>query len=188
MRTALITGVAGFIGSHIAEALIDQGFCVVGIDNESTGKRENVPNTVNYFLGDVLDNPLLDSIFNDGIDVVFHLSGLASTVLSFVNPNKDIENNVIGTLNIIKLCQKHRVSRVLYASSMTCYGHPTRIPVKETENALPISYYGISKYTAERYLLATAMRNDLNFPFNATCFRMFNVYGERQRLDNPYQG
>ena len=71
---------------------------------------------------------------------------------------------------------------------MTVYGHPESLPISETEATIPISYYGITKYAAERYIMASGSRNDLAFDFHTTAFRMFNVYGERQRLDNPYQG
>jgi len=80
------------------------------------------------------------------------------------------------------------VGRLLYASSMTAYGHPQSIPVDETEMLLPISYYGITKLAAERYVHCTSTRNDLPFKLNVTSFRMFNVYGPRQSLTNPYQG
>ena len=96
--------------------------------------------------------------------------------------------NVTGTLNIIAACIRHRVPRILYASSMTVYGHPEALPINEEHPARPISYYGVTKYAAERYLMATALRTDLDFALHATAFRMFNVYGSRQRLDNPYQG
>lgn len=188
MRTCLVTGGAGFIGSHIADRLIMEGHRVVIIDNESTGLRKNVNPQAIYVKGDITRISDLRKVFSFGIDVVFHIAGQASTIRSFDNPLNDLLVNVVGTVNIIKMCLKHRVPRLMYASSMTVYGHPHKIPTPESEPCKPISYYGITKYAAERYVHATAERVDLDFDFHVTSFRMFNVYGERQSLENPYQG
>lgn len=188
MRTCLVTGGAGFIGSHIADRLIAKGYRVVIIDNESTGLRENVNPKAIYLHGDITRIGDLEKAFSYGIDVVFHIAGQASTIRSFDDPIDDLKVNVVGTINVLKMCLKHRVPRLMYASSMTVYGHPSRIPTPETEPCKPISYYGITKYAAERYVHATAERVDLDFDFHVTSFRMFNVYGERQSLENPYQG
>ena len=161
---------------------------VVVIDNESTGFRENVNPEAIYIRGDVTKMDDLRTAFAHDLDVVFHIAGQASTIRSFDDPYDDLQVNVEGTLNVVKMCLEHRVPRLLYASSMTVYGHPTAIPTPETEPRIPISYYGIAKYAAERYVHATADRVDLDFDFDVTSFRMFNVYGERQSLENPYQG
>lgn len=188
MQTCLVTGGAGFIGSHMTDRLIEDGYRVVVIDDESTGFRENVHPKAIYVLGDVSRLEDLRKAFSHSIDMVFHIAGQASTIRSFDDPYNDLRVNVDGALNVLKLCLEHRVPRLLYASSMTAYGHPHEIPTPETEPCLPISYYGITKLAAERYIHATAERPDLDFEFNVTSFRMFNVYGERQSLDNPYQG
>jgi UDP-glucose 4-epimerase len=185
---ALVTGGAGFIGSHLSDALLSSGCTVVVLDNESTGRAENVPDRATYVRGSVTDPNDVETAFAHGIDVVFHLAGQASTIRAFAEPEADLVTNVTGTLNIIAACIRHRVPRILYASSMTVYGHPETLPINEEQPARPISYYGVTKYAAERYLMATAMRADLGFTLHATAFRMFNVYGPRQRLDNPYQG
>ena len=187
-RTALVTGGAGFIGSHLADRLLDIGFKVIIIDNESTGLRKNVPPSSEYFIGDISNLADLEQIFQQPIDVVFHIAGQASNIRSFDDPENDLLINVTGTLNLLKYCLRYHVKRFLFASSMTVYGLPESLPINEREIPVPISYYGITKYTAERYILATANRMDLSYQFQATSFRMFNVYGERQRLDNPYQG
>lgn len=187
-RRCLVTGVAGFIGSHIADRLLRDGFSVVGIDNESTGNRSNVNSRVKFIRGDVRSLEDLERAFRDGIDIVVHLAGQASTIKSFEDPTEDLGVNTVGTMNVLQLCLKHHVPRLLYASSMTVYGNPERIPTPETDPTQPVSYYGITKYAAERYVHATAARNDLDSKFAVTSFRMFNVYGERQSLENPYQG
>lgn len=184
----LVTGGAGFIGSHMADRLLADGHQVIILDNLCTGFHENIPAAAEFVNGDVRDAGAVDSVFKQGIDAVFHIAGQASTIVSFDDPTEDLTVNVIGTLNVMNQCIKHKVPRILYASSMTAYGIPSKLPVTEDEPVRPISYYGITKEAAERYLFATAGRVDLDFDFHVTAFRMFNVYGERQSLDNPYQG
>jgi len=187
-RRVLVTGGAGFIGSNMADELINRGFKVTIIDNEATGEKANVNKKAKYIKGDVRNNKDLDKVFKDKIDVIIHIAGCASTIKAFDDPAADLSTNVGGTINIINYAVKHKVSRILYASSMTSYGIPDGIPVKETMGTRPISYYGITKYAGERYMLATGARADLPFKINVTAFRMFNVYGRRQSLTNPYQG
>lgn len=187
-KRVLVTGGAGFIGSHMVDQLVRDGYSVLVIDNESTGFRQNVHSAAQYIRGDVANLDDLDLAFREGLDVVFHIAGQASTIRSFATPEEDLWVNVNGTINVVKKCLEHRVPRLLYASSMTVYGHPNIVPTPESELCKPVSYYGITKYAAERYVHATAQRNDLNFEFAVTSFRMFNVYGERQSLTNPYQG
>jgi UDP-glucose 4-epimerase len=187
-KTVLVTGGAGFIGSNIADELIDRGYKVVIIDNLSTGLTENINKKAKYIKGDVRNTKDLDKVFKNKIDVIFHIAGCASTIKSFDDPAADLNTNVGGTINIINYAVKHKVSRLLYASSMTSYGVPDAVPVKETFSTRPIAYYGITKYAGERYVLATGLREDMGFKLNATAFRMFNVYGRRQSLTNPYQG
>ncbi len=187
-KRILITGGAGFIGGHIAELLLQRRHQVVAIDNLATGKRENLPSAAELVTGDVTDLELLDTIFAGGIDAVMHIAGQASISLSFSNPAADLNTNTLGTVRVLQACLKHKVPRLLYASSMTIYGANPVTPTPESTPADPISYYAITKYAAERYVHATALRPDLDFKFNVTSFRMFNVYGPRQSLTNSYQG
>jgi UDP-glucose 4-epimerase len=187
-KRLLVTGGAGFIGSHLADRLPKLGHQVIIIDNESTGRIENIPDDAEYYRGDVRKLDDLDRAFSGGLDAVFHIAGQASTIQSFDEPLLDFEVNTVGTMNVVSKCLEYEVPRLLFASSMTVYGLIDEIPIDESTPARPISYYGISKYAAERFVHATAARNDLKKPFDATTFRMFNVYGSRQRLDNPYQG
>ncbi len=187
-RKALVTGGAGFIGSHLADRLLERGYEVTILDNLSTGRLDFVPAGARLVRGDVRLSEDVASAFDWEYDVVAHIAGQASTVLSFGEPGWDLQVNAVGTLNVLKHCLERRVSRLLFASSMTIYGHPEVLPVPETEPPRPISYYGVSKWAAERAALLTTERTDLPAPFAATCFRMFNVYGERQGLSNPYQG
>lgn len=188
MRTILVTGGAGFIGSHMVDRLIENGDSVIVLDNLSSGLRANVHPYAHFIQGDITDMAAVERAFAEPIDAVLHIAGQASTIRSFSAPHEDLLINVSGTINVLTYCMRHRVPRLLFASSMTVYGDVQTTPIAETTPCAPFSYYGIAKYAAERYVLATSMRNDLDAPLQATAFRMFNVYGPRQRLDNPYQG
>jgi UDP-glucose 4-epimerase len=185
---ALVTGGAGFIGSHLVDRLVRDGCAVTVLDNESTGQRSNVTPAARYLKGDATRLEDLDAAFAGGVDVVLHIVGQVSLARSYADPSLDLRTNVEGTINVLRLCLKYRVPRLLYASSMTVYGHTAPLPISEDSPCCPVSYYGITKYAAERYVHTTAERIDLDFDFRATSFRMFNVYGPRQALDNPYQG
>lgn len=187
MSRILITGGAGFIGSHIAELLLSRGHSVVALDNETTGKRANLPAEATFIYGDVNDSAALDAAA-EGVDAVLHIAGQASIRLSFMDPAADLTVNTLGTIRVLQACIKHRIPRLLFASSMTIYGSTPPTPTPETAAPDPVSYYAITKLAAERYVHATALRPDLGFDFNVTSFRMFNVYGPRQSLTNAYQG
>ncbi|MCK6577708.1 MAG: NAD-dependent epimerase/dehydratase family protein [Anaerolineae bacterium] len=187
-RRILITGGAGFIGGHLAERLIHQGEQVVVLDNLVGGNRMHVPSAAEFVQGDVRRPEDLAPIFDAGVDVVLHLAGQASIRLSFADPSVDLNVNTLGTINILQACLKHQTPRLLFASSMTIYGHAGVVPTSEDTSPAPVSYYAVSKYAAERYVHLTAARRDLGFDFKVTSLRMFNVYGERQSLTNAYQG
>ncbi len=187
-KRVLVTGVAGFIGSHMAEGLMKRGYRVTGMDDLSTGEKRNIPAGIRFVKGDVTRAADLKKAFSSALAGVFHIAGCASTIKAFDDPESDLRTNTMGTVAVVQACLGKKVPRLLYASSMTVYGHPEKLPVREDSPCRPVSYYGISKYAAERYVLATGARRDLGFSFGATAFRMFNVYGRRQSLTNPYQG
>lgn len=184
----LVTGGAGFIGSHLCRRLLQEGYDVSVVDNESTGKRENVPDGVTYLRADVNNPADIEAVFAGGLDAVCHIAGQVSIIRSFTDPVADLRTNVEGTLNVLQLCLRHKVPRLVYASSMTIYGDCDVVPTPESQPCCPDSYYGITKHAAERYVHSTAERPDLDFEFGATSLRMFSVYGPGQALDNPYQG
>lgn len=186
--SVLITGGAGFIGSHLCDRLVQCGYDVIVLDNESTGWRGNVNPKAEYIHGDILNPADLDAAFDRDVGIVFHLAAQVSNIKSFEDPAYDLAVNVQGTLNVLDQCLKRRVPRLLFASSMHVYGQSSEIPTNEMAPCNPLSYYGITKYAAERFVHRTAERRDLDFTFSVTSFRMFNVYGPRQRLNNPYQG
>jgi UDP-glucose 4-epimerase len=184
----LVTGGAGFIGSHLCRRLLEQGHAVSVVDNESTGRRENLSADVWFASGDVARPADLEPVFARGMDAVCHIAGQVSIIRSYSDPVVDLRTNVEGTLNVLQQCLKHKVPRLLYASSMTLYGNCRTVPTPETEPCVPDSYYGITKFAAERYVHATAGRPDLGFDFQVASLRMYSVYGPGQALDNPYQG
>ena len=188
MTHVLVTGGAGFIGSHLTDRLLAEGYDVTVLDNLATGLRENVHAEAQ------LDRRAtwatarrVDEIFAGGrFDAVFHIAGQASIRLSFAEPEIDLRTNVIGTVNVLRACIEHGVPRLVNASSMTAYGEPDRVPTPEDVACVPVSYYGVTKYAAERYAHVTAARTDADLA--VTSLRMFNVYGPRQSISNPYQG
>ena len=184
----LVTGGAGFIGAHLCRRLLADGHAVSVVDNESNGRRENVPAGAWYAKADVTRPEEVEPAFARGLDAVCHIAGQVSIIRAFSDPVADLRTNVEGTVNILKLCLKHKVPRLLYASSMTLYGNVETVPTPEMEPCRPDSYYGITKHAAERYVHATAERPDLGFDFSVTSLRMFSVYGPGQSYDNPYQG
>jgi UDP-glucose 4-epimerase len=184
----LVTGGAGFIGTHLSRRLLTDGHDVSVVDNESTGRRENLPAGVRFAHADVAKPAEVEPTFARGLDAVCHIAGQVSIIRSFSDPVADLRTNVEGTINILQLCLKYKVPRLIYASSMTLYGPSETVPTPETEPCRPDSYYGITKHAGERYVHATAERPDLGFDFNVTTLRMYSVYGPGQALNNPYQG
>jgi UDP-glucose 4-epimerase len=184
----IVTGGAGFIGTHLCRRLLTDGHEVTVIDNELNGSRANVPPGAEFHFADVTRAEELESVFEAGCDAVCHLAGQVSIIRAYDNPVADLRTNVEGTLQVVQMCLRHRVPRLIYASSMTAYGDASLVPTPESEPCRPDSYYGITKYAAERYVHATAERPDLDFPFSATSLRMFSVFGPGQAWDNPYQG
>ena len=175
MQTILITGGAGFIGSNLAKKLVSSKNRIVIFDNLATGQKSAIPPNAVFVKGDVRRGEVVEKTVKKYTpDVVLHIAGQASNISSFSDPHADADVNYKGTIHVVTACIKNCVPRFIYASSMLA--------------ANPTSYYGISKYAAERFVIATALRPDLKSPLNATALRMFNVYGPGQSITNPYQG
>ena len=187
-RRILVTGGAGFIGSHLVDGLLAEGNSVCVIDNESTGSRGNVATAADFFSGDVRSDDDLRKAFDPVPDAVFHVAGQASIKLAYADPGEDLGVNVGGTIKVLEHCLERGVPRLVFAGSMTVYGNPLRVPTPEDEPPAPVSFYGTTKYAAERYVHLTGARTDLDPGLAVSCLRMFNVYGPRQSLSNPYQG
>jgi UDP-glucose 4-epimerase len=183
LKTYLITGVAGFIGSAIAERVIANGDKVIGIDNFSTGlKNREILNEIDFLEGDISKKDDIETLSNYKIDAIFHLAAQSSGEISYENPEYDVMTNTLGTLNLLNFAVENNINRFIYASTMSIYGDVEDQAISETHCKNPKSYYGITKLAGENYV--NAFSNKLNI----TSFRLFNVYGEGQNMNNMKQG
>jgi len=183
----LVTGGAGFIGSHLVDGLMSGGFDVVVLDDFSSGRRENLSvhfGKPNFCLveGDVRDKADVKKVL-EGVDVVFHLAAIVNVDFSVKNPVVVNEVNVGGTLNVLRESLKAGVKRFVYASSCVVYGESVNLPINEEQPTNPMSPYGVSKLAAEYYCRVFYEVYGLE----TVCLRFFNVYGSRQVV-GPYSG
>ena len=172
----VVTGGAGFIGSHITEKLVERNDTVTVIDNMNTGKEKNlecIKDKISFVKGDILDIDLLEDATKD-VDGVFHQAALASVQDSFDKPDEYHNVNVNGTENILKLSKKYGF-KVVYASSSSVYGNPIRIPIKESDEKNPINPYAETKLQKE----GLAIRYS-EMGVKVIGLRYFNVFGKRQ--------
>ena len=174
----LVTGGAGFIGSHLLQLLQgQQGVEVVVYDNLSSGRREHVPKAIRLVEGDVRDAEGLAHLFaSEGLDAVVHLAAQTMVPYSLSYPEEDCQINLLGLINILECCRKYAVKHIVFSSSAAVYGDNLNIPLHEEEKPMPTSAYGITKMASEHYL---RMYHDL-YGLNTTVLRFANVYGERQ--------
>jgi len=174
----LVTGGAGFIGSNIAKALLEQGHRVIVYDNLSTGYRSNLLPQCEFIAGDIRDQELLKQSMH-GVDVVFHLAAAVGNTRSIEQPLFDSEVNLLGTIRILEAVRNAGVSKVVYSSSAGIFGELKSLPINEDHPVMPDSPYGVSKLAAEKMCLAYSRL----YGFQAICLRYFNVYGINQRYD-----
>ena len=177
----LITGVGGFIASHIARKFIKEGYHVIGVDDFSGGKRENVPNGVEFIEGDLANQATINKIPKN-CSYILHLAGQSSGEMSFDDPILDLRKNSISTLNLINFGRNAQVKKMLFASSVSIYGSVGERALNENDICDPSSCYGVSKLAGEGYLRIFSKE----LPY--VNMRMFNVYGPGQDLDNLRQG
>ena len=178
---ALVTGGAGFIGSHLVDALLARGHRVRVLDDLSNGLRHNVPHGVDLVAGDVSHYDVVYEAMA-GVDTVFHQAGLGSVRRSVETPRRTDLVNVHGTLSVLEAARAAGVQRVVAASSSSVYGGAAPLPTRETDPVLPRSPYAVSKLAGEHYCRVFA---DL-MGLETVSLRYFNVYGPRQRADSPY--
>ena len=181
MAKYLVSGGAGFIGSHIAEELVERGHKVRIVDNFLTGKRENIASfldKIELIEGDIRDFSLCKRA-SDGVDFVLHQAALPSVPRSIEDPLMTNEINVKGTLNLLLASRDAGVKKFVFASSSSVYGDDPRLPKKEGEEGAPLSPYAISKLVGEMYCQVFSQIYSLS----TVCLRYFNIFGPRQ---DPY--
>jgi UDP-glucose 4-epimerase len=178
----LITGVAGFMGSHIADAFLAENHEVVGIDNLIGGYEDNVPDGVRFVLGNLDDLENLDSVF-EGVDLVVHTACTAYEGLSVFSPSLVVRNTMQITTNVMSMCVKHRVKKIVHLSSMARYGTQEVVPFTEDMLPLPQDPYGIAKYGAEMIIKNLAETHGIEYVILVP----HNIIGPRQKYDDPYR-
>lgn len=186
MATYLITGIAGFIGSALARAVLAQGDSVRGVDNCSTGRPENldeIRDLIDFREADILD---LDAMHDAcrGVDYIFHEAAIASVPKSVLDPLANNRTNVDGTLNVLVAARDAKVKRVVYAASSAAYGDSPIQPKQEEMCPDPISPYAVSKLAAENYMVSFYRC----YRLETVCLRYFNIFGPRQDPTSPYSG
>jgi UDP-glucose 4-epimerase len=186
MSEVLVTGGAGFIGSHIAARLLRDGHRVRVLDNFSTGHRRNLaieapPGRLEVITGDLRDQADVRRAVA-GIEIVFHEAALASVQRSIADPALTDQVNVAGTLNLLVAAQAAGVRRVIFAGSSSVYGNAAELPKREDQRPVPISPYGVSKLAGEEYLRVFHHVHGLE----TVTLRYFNVFGPRQTADSEY--
>ncbi|MGB9929590.1 MAG: SDR family NAD(P)-dependent oxidoreductase [Methanosarcina sp.] len=179
----LVTGGAGFIGSHIAEYFAKAGYNVRILDNLATGFLKNIPQykNVEFIQGDICDSSLVEKAVS-GMDYVYHEAALVSVPLSCEKPVEAFQVNTLGTLNVLQACVKSGVDKFVTASSAAVYGNNPVLPKSEAMYPEPASPYAISKLDGEYLAKMFYEDHDLR----TTCLRYFNVYGPRQDPKSPY--
>jgi len=186
MARYLITGIAGFIGSTIAHALVEQGHQVRGIDNLSTGSLENLADIrrkISFEQMDLQDVAGMKSAC-EGVDFVLHQGALASVPRSVKDPLGSHESNINGTLNLLIAARDAKVRRIVYAASSSAYGDQPTLPKHEDMPPLPLSPYAVQKLTCEYYIQSFYRAYGLE----GICLRYFNIFGPHQAADSPYSG
>jgi nucleoside-diphosphate-sugar epimerase len=186
MAKYLVTGAAGFIGSSLVRALLERGETVRGIDNFSTGRRENLAEVIkqiDFREADILD---LDAMHNacKGIDYVLHQAAIPSVPKSVLDPIGSNRANTDGTVNLLVAARDAKVRRVVYAASSSAYGDTPTLPKREAMNPNPISPYAVAKLASELYMISFYRCYGLE----TVCLRYFNIFGPRQDPSSPYSG
>ncbi len=181
MEKIIVTGGAGFIGSHIVDVLVESNFEVHVVDNLSAGKIENVNKKAILHIVDICEKEKLLEIFKDA-KYAFHEAGLLQVQFSIENPIVTNLVNVGGLLNVLEACRINKVKRLIFASSAAIYGDQETLPLVETLEPKPLSPYALQKYIGEKYCELYSQIYNLE----TVCLRYFNVYGDRQSVNGAY--
>lgn len=180
-KKVVVTGGAGFIGSHVTDTLLDRGYEVHVVDDLSAGRREQVPESATLHEVDVRRTDAIASIF-EGADIVFHLAAIPQVQRSIDDPSSTHDVNVTGTLSVLTAARSAGVRRVVFASSSAVYGDQDIVPTPEEASCLPVHPYGLHKRMGEQYL---QMFSSL-YGLETVALRFFNVYGPRLDPHGPY--
>ena len=177
MKTILITGGCGFIGSHLSLLLKKKKFRVIVVDNLSIGKKKLFKGNKFYKI-DITNKTGLEKIFKENkIFAIFHLAGLSKLTESFKKKDLYKKNNILGTKNLIDLTKKYKIKYFIFSSSASVYGKPKIFPIRESNILKPISYYGKTKYIAEQLIKKECTKKS----FKSICLRYFNVIGSNYK-------
>ena len=181
----LVTGGAGFIGSHTVERLLEAEIPVRVVDDFSSGSRKNLPNhpLLEIQDGDIRDEKTVHRAMR-GITHVLHLAAQVSVQASLEDPVRSCSSNIFGFVNVLQIARTCGVQRLVYASSAAVYGNPSRLPLSEEDGGMPLSPYGLEKSVNEQY--SRLFEQEFDMPLLG--LRYFNVYGPRQDPDSPYAG
>ena len=172
----LVTGGAGFIGSHIVDKLIENNYDVIILDNLTTGNKNNINPKAEFVNADIRDKDLDEKINFKDVEVVIHQAAQINVRYSVENPVNDANINILGIINILEMTRKYDINKIIFASSVGIYGEPNYLPVDENHPINPLSPYGLSKYVGEEYI---KLYNRL-YGIEYAILRYSNVYGERQ--------
>lgn len=169
----LVIGGAGYIGSHVARALLDKGYSVTVFDNLSSGCVENLFNEALFEKGDILDPERLQSVCNKGFDGLVHLAALKAAGESMIAPEKYSVHNITGTINVLNAASRANIKRIVFSSSAAVYGAPQYLPIDELHPLVPANYYGFTKLEIERFLAWYDQLRSIRF----AALRYFNAAG-----------
>lgn len=176
---ALVTGGAGFIGSHVVDLLIKSGYVVSVIDNLVSGKISNINPKATFYEIDICSNEIREAFKEEVPDLIFHLAAQSSLTKALQDPVYDEAVNVNGTLRLLEMAREFGVKKIIYSSSAAIYGNPVFLPITEEHPSKPVSQYGLSKWLAEHYIKLYNRMYNINYAI----LRYSNVYGPRQTAD-----
>ena len=169
----LVTGGAGYIGSHVVLELCDSGYDVLVLDDLSLGSRKNVDKRAELYVGSTLKQSDLDTVLSQNIDAVIHLAAWKTAGESMQTPEKYSQNNIVGTLNILNSLSKYNIEIFVLSSTAAVYGYPEYLPIDENHSLHPINYYGYTKLVIEENLKWFSNLQGINY----ACLRYFNAAG-----------
>lgn len=172
----LVTGGAGFIGRHTVSQLLEQGYQVIVVDQRRGDHKLPYDQSVTYYEADIVSEELEQIFAKEEPNYCIHLAAQVSVPRSFENPHLDAEVNIVGTINVLRMCVRYKVRKMVFASSAAVYGNPGIYPIEEKCDLNPQSFYGLSKYAAESYIRSFSEQYHLDY----TILRYANVYGVRE--------